>query len=294
MNIFPAITYGGTADLTFSGTVASGNQPKIFTISNNVTTFSGPVTDGGAPVGPITKDGPGTMVMSYANTFTKNLQINKGTLKIDGSGSLGGGSYAGTIVDNGTFNYNSSSAQTLSGAISGSGVLVKGGSSTLTLSGANTYTSNTVVNAGTLEIVNAVLNTNSTVYITNGASLQLDFAVTNKVGALVLNGTNKPAGVYNSTTATGYITGTGSLLVAAAGPSGPAKLTNSISGNTLTLTWPAGQGWVLLSQTNSLATGLNTNAAAWQPAAGGIDGSNSITVDPTKPTVFYKLQYPYP
>jgi hypothetical protein len=37
---------------------------------------------------------------------------------------------------------------------------------------------------------------------------------------------------------------------------------------------------------------LNTNASAWKPVSGGIDGSNSITINPANPDVFYKLQYP--
>jgi hypothetical protein len=84
----------------------------------------------------------------------------------------------------------------------------------------------------------------------------------------------------------------GVLTVTAAGPSGPAKLTNSVSGSTLTLTWPAGQSWRLVGQTNSLSTGLNTNASAWYPVPGGIDGSNGVPLNPANPTVFYKLVYP--
>jgi hypothetical protein len=58
------------------------------------------------------------------------------------------------------------------------------------------------------------------------------------------------------------------------------------------MTWPAGQGWVLVGQTNTLALGLNTNAAAWHPVPGGVDGSNSITITPANPTVFYRLRNP--
>ena len=45
------------------------------------------------------------------------------------------------------------------------------------------------------------------------------------------------------------------------GPSGPASLTNSYDAgtHTLSLSWPAGQGWRLQMQTNSLSTGLSTN-----------------------------------
>jgi hypothetical protein len=79
------------------------------------------------------------------------------------------------------------------------------------------------------------------------------------------------------------------LLVQSSGPTLPGIITNSLSGNTLSLTWPAGQGWRLIGQTNSLTTGLGTN---WGTVTGGSDGSISITIDPNKPTVFYRLVYP--
>jgi hypothetical protein len=82
----------------------------------------------------------------------------------------------------------------------------------------------------------------------------------------------------------------GVLGVVATGPSGPAYLTNSVSGNTLTLAWPAGQGWILEMQTNSLSTGLGTNWVTLVPGNAGIYTTN-ITINPTLPTVFYRLFY---
>jgi hypothetical protein len=69
----------------------------------------------------------------------------------------------------------------------------------------------------------------------------------------------------------------------------PATLTNSVSGGVLNLSWPAGQGWRLEQQTNSLSKGLSTN---WVPAAGSSVSSTNITIDSTKPTVFYRLAFP--
>jgi hypothetical protein len=57
----------------------------------------------------------------------------------------------------------------------------------------------------------------------------------------------------------------------------------------LSLSWPAGQGWRLEYQTNALNKGLSTN---WLPAAGSSINSTNITIDTTKPTVFYRLIYP--
>ncbi len=81
----------------------------------------------------------------------------------------------------------------------------------------------------------------------------------------------------------------GVLSVVTAGPSGPATLTNSVSGGVLSLSWPAGQGWRLQSQTNALTVGIGTN---WVEAANSSVSSTNFTIDATRPTVFYRLVYP--
>ena len=168
------------------------------------------------------------------------------------------------------------------------GGLTKNGLGTLTLSGANSYTGNTTINGGTLEITQATLATNSTVSIASGALLQLDFTgVTNQVGAIVLNGVSQLPGVYNSINSPSAITGGGSLEILATVPAGSAQLTNSVSGTTLTLSW--GTGWKLQMQTSSLSTGLGTN---WTYVTDGTLTSTNITMDVTKPAVFYRLVYP--
>ena len=79
------------------------------------------------------------------------------------------------------------------------------------------------------------------------------------------------------------------LTVTSAGPSGPATLTNSVSGGVLSLSWPAGQGWRLQQQTNALSKGISTN---WVYVTDGSVSSTNITVNPAQPTVFYRLTYP--
>ena len=87
----------------------------------------------------------------------------------------------------------------------------------------------------------------------------------------------------------GFTFTNGVLSVVTAGPSGPAMITNSFSGGVLSLAWPAGQGWRLQMQTNSLTTGLGTN---WTYITDGSLSSTNIAIDPSKPTVFYRLTYP--
>jgi autotransporter-associated beta strand protein len=276
-----SVTMNGSVNgiLTVGGGNASGEFDGV--ISNSATKTIG-----------LGKTGAGTQVLTGVNTYTGPTTVSNGVLMIGGAGQLGAGSYAGPITNNATLDFDSSAAQTLSGVISGTGTLVQSGSGLLTLSGANSYTGNTIINAGTLELAQSVpaLSPSSTVLVTNGALLQLDSAtVTNQVAGLVLNGVSQAPGVYNSVNASPYITGPGSMQVVPAGPSGPAYLTNSVSGGNLSLTWPAGQGWRLVSQTNSVSTGLSTN---WSTVTGHADGSFNTPLDPSKPAVFFKLAYP--
>jgi autotransporter-associated beta strand protein len=321
---------GGTGDLTFSGTIATGNGYKRFYVINK-TTISGLITDGGAPSGQVAKDGPGTLVLTASNTTTKPFRLDAGTLALGSPAAIGSGAFtingggldstvvnlvnannnaqtwAGSFYFAGSQNLNlgtgsvsmnanttltvSNNTLTVGGAVSGSGALTKAGSGTLVLNGANTYTNNTTVNGGILELVQAALATNSAVSISNSAALQLDFSVTNRIAALILNGVSQSAGVYKLANAGGLITGTGALQVLQSGPTGPAQLTNSVTGggSTLSLSWPASQGWRLQSQTNSLTTGLGT---IWTYMTDGSISSTNITIDPSKPTVFYRLTYP--
>ncbi len=69
---------------------------------------------------------------------------------------------------------------------------------------------------------------------------------------------------------------------------GPAILTNAVSGNILSLSWPAGQNWTLQTQTNSLSIGLDTN---WVDVSGSTSfSSTNITINANQPATFYRLK----
>lgn len=68
----------------------------------------------------------------------------------------------------------------------------------------------------------------------------------------------------------------------------PTNIVFSVSGNTLTLSWPADHtGWYLQVQTNSLSSGLSNN---WVDVPNSqLINSTNLTINPTNPTVFYRM-----
>jgi len=177
-----------------------------------------------------------------------------------------------------------------SGVIAGKVALVENGSANLLLAGTNSYTGNTTVNGGLLELAVASLAPASTVTVAGGAVLQLDFAQTNTVAGLVLNGVNQSPGVYSAATSSPYLTGSGSLKVQSVNPS-PTNITAVVNGNALTLSWPADHtGWRLQVQTNSLSTGISSN---WFDVAGSTTvNSINATINPANGAVFYRMVFP--
>jgi len=202
-----ALTIG---NMTFgSGGDGSGTSGTAYTISSSTLTLSsGSTITANTPTAissvlagsglSLTVGGTATLTLSGVNTYSGGTTINSGSaLTIGGSGKLGNGTYAGAIANAGTFTYNSSAAQTLSGIMSGAGALVQSGSGTLTLTKANTYTGGTTINSGRT----LTLGTPPSVGGTLAAG-----------GAILNNGTlnyNNPA----SWTLSGIISGTGALSV---------------------------------------------------------------------------------
>ncbi|MEI6076499.1 MAG: hypothetical protein WCS94_13035, partial [Verrucomicrobiota bacterium] len=74
----------------------------------------------------------------------------------------------------------------------------------------------------------------------------------------------------------------------------PVTVTNSFSGGALTLSWPTDHiGWRLLAQVNNLTNGISSNTNDWSTVAGSATTNKVIlTIDPTKPTEFYRMVYP--
>jgi fibronectin-binding autotransporter adhesin len=186
----------------------------------------------------------------------------------------------------------------VAGNVTGAGALVKTGLGLVNLQGANSYTNNTTVSAGTLVLNSPFLAATSTVTVNTNATLgtngvlNLNFvgAETNTVAALVLGGVSKPAGVYNATTDPAYLSGAGSLLVVPPVTINPlpGTIQFSVSGSTLALSWPTNAGWIL--QTNAVSI---VSPASWFPYPGSAGVTNvTITTNPASTNVFFRLIHP--
>ena len=188
----------GGAGLLGSGSYAGAiSDAGTFEYSSSAAqTLTGVISGAGG----LTQNGTGTLTPTAVNTYTGATTIGSGsTLQIGGAGLLGSGSYAGAIRDDGTFEYSSGAAQTLTGAIRGAGGLTQNGTGTLTLTGANTYTGNTTIGSGsTLQIGGAgllgsgsyagAIRDDGTFEYSSGAAQTLTGAIRG-AGGLTQNGT---------------------------------------------------------------------------------------------------------
>jgi autotransporter-associated beta strand protein len=129
-----------------------------------------------------------------------------------------------TLAGGGAFQVDlAESFLTITGPIDGAGGLTKTGAGVLILSGANTYTGDTIVLAGTLSIGNGSNGSSnladaSTVKISVDAEMNLNFSGYDQIADLWLGGVHVPAGTYDRGIGTpidyrSYFTGAGSLLV---------------------------------------------------------------------------------
>lgn len=212
--LFTLGTSGGTIDDSGSGALAftntgslgySGNGPRALTLAGTDTddnTLAAVIANNGGATS-LTKNGAGKWILTGNNTYSGVTTIANGILQI-GAGGATGAPGTGNIANNGRLVFNRNNSLTVGSVISGTGAVTNDGSGTLILTGNNTFTGGTYINAGTLQLGN------------NGANGSLDGAspIVNN-GLLVFNRTS-PTVIrgFNA-----VISGTGNVRV-----QGPAKV----------------------------------------------------------------------
>jgi len=222
----------------------------------------------------LTKGAAGMMNLTAANTYGGNTTITAGALKLTGSGSLGAGTYAGNVaISSGAqLQDSSSTAQTLSGIISGAGQVVKDTStSVLTLSGLNTWSGNLTVNTGTVVVTqnNGLGNNAGTTTVASGAVLDLqNAAIGNET--LNLNG-----GTLRVSTGSSSLSGAVNLGAASTLDVSGTGLTLSglVDDNGYGLTVSGAGGVTLSNANNTVNTLLSTGTI------GSVSMKNSVALD---------------
>jgi len=256
--------------LTAANVLTNG---AIIDTSSNSITIAQALIDGDGLGGGLVKTGNGTLILNGANTYTGPTVVNVGTL-------AGTGTISGSLTNNATLAPGNGVAGTLT--INGNITLNPGSTNTFAVNG--TTPANVMVAAGANVTYGGVLNIVASGSFYNGQTFTL-FS-----GAGAVTPGNFASVVGSPGSGLGFTFTNGVLsVVSVVGPGGSEHLTNSYSAGVLSLSWPAGEGWRLQMQTNSLSVGLSTN---WQYITDGSTSSTNITVDTTKPSVFYRLKYP--
>ncbi|MDX2278176.1 MAG: autotransporter-associated beta strand repeat-containing protein [Saprospiraceae bacterium] len=284
------ITFNGggilsTGALNFNSnrgiTLSSGGG--TFDASGGTITLTNVVTGSGD----LTKVNSGILAMAGVHTYTGDTNINGGTLQLSAAnrlpsgtavvlansastifnlnnfnqtiGSLAGGGASGgnVTLGSGTLTVGDASSTTYGGVISGTGGILKQGSGTLTLSRSNTYSGNTTINAGTLEIgANNVLPT--VPFILAGGTLSTGSGA----------GFSETVGTLQLTASSTIALGSGVHTLTFANSSG----TTWTAGQTLTITgWTSSAGKIMVG-----AGGLSTAQLA-QVSFTGYAGTGAIS-----------------
>jgi autotransporter-associated beta strand protein len=300
---------GGTGIVVNNGTLNLAGTLSPTTTLRNLQfsgagngTVSGVIADGGSPnlLTGVAVAGPGTWTFTGNNTYVTNTTVSGGKLLVNGQ--LSGG---GTVIvqTNATLGGSGSIAGTVNLQ---NGGIIQGGdgsyTSTLTVPTLNlglastnlTYSRFTVAAGGTIAATtlnvtgtNLVQILDSSLTVGTNTLFTYSSAISGfagfQLGAL-------PAGVAAQLLNTGSAVQLAVTSVTAVNTNSPV-LTNSVSGRTLTLAWPADHlGWRLQVQTNALTAGLGTNWSTW-PNSTNVT-SVPIPLNPANPTVFFRLIYP--
>ena len=253
-------------------------------------------------VGGFMLGGGGRLVLSASNSYSGGTEINNGTLTVYADSNLGNTSGGVTIDGAGTLESGSSFSTarsialtgvasaimvdpgvtlTQTGVMSGDGLL-KSGSGTLVLAGANSYSGATDVTVGTVQVNSALgLGNTSGVTVNAGAALDLRAAVAaNSVGLTGsgINGTGALlTGGTSAASLSGPVTLNGNTVIGVTNANGSLTLSGPISGLSNLTTVGAGT-LVLTNSTNNFAGVIALNGGTLSVDSDGELGNAANTL----------------
>ena len=280
----------GGANTVLSGRSSTNSPATLGTTydigaNGNSTTFSGMISNGVDTVS-VVKVGAGALFLNGASTYTGSTTVSNGML--GGTGSIAGPL---AVTSGGTLSPGTSSASV--GTFTVNNTATFGGSVILKLNQSGLpATNDEVVVTGTITAGGKLVVTNIGPNIINGSTFQLFNKAVSGFGPVTLP-TGGGSYVWNNN-----LTVNGSIQLASGGANAvntnPTNIVATVSGNTLTLSWPADHtGWRLLVETNAVGSGLSMNSANWFTVVGSTNvNSVPVTMNPTNGNVFYRLVYP--
>jgi fibronectin-binding autotransporter adhesin len=282
--------------LSGAGDVALGTATLTTGNDNTSTLYSGTIFGSGGLV----KTGSGTLTLTGTSSYTGATTVAAGTLQAGAVDTFAGASaftiasgavldlnngdqIIGSLAGSGNVTLgtatlttgNDDTSTSYSGAISGTGSLVKIGSGTLTLSGTSSYTGGTMIDAGTLAVGNSSALGMGGVTLADGTVLQAAANGLSLANALTLNGAATFDSQSNTLSLSGTIAGNGSLAKIGAGT---LTLTgaNTYSGGT-----SLNAGTLAIGNSSALGTGGVTLAGGTvlQAATSGLSLANALTLN---------------
>ncbi len=236
----------GNSDEEIGSVSGAGNIINGGNLTLNRTSGTATFTGNYSGFGALTKNGGGTQVLTGTNSFSA-VNLNSGRVDLNSAGAGGGDFGAGITIASAATLGNSGDSVTIqnsvwlslgkpriaidnastvfevAGPVVGDGGIVKTGAGKLVLSGSNSYTGDTFVQAGTLSINNQYLADAADIFLTTGGILELNFSGTpDTIDSLFFNNVPQSTGTWGAPGSgadhiSSLFAGTGRLFVSTVG-----------------------------------------------------------------------------
>ena len=289
------LRFDSSFNLASTRTITLNSPGGTIDTFGNTTTISQPIAGAGGLTETDSTGTAGRVILTGANNYTGGTTITAGTIQLGAGGTSG--SILGNVADNGTLAFNRTDAIVFPGLISGTGGLAQIGTGRTILTANDSYTGETVISAGTLQLGNGGGTVGRVIGpILNNGALVFDRAdIASNPGQI--SGTGSVAQIGTGTeilSATNTYTG-GTTITAGTLQIGDGATSGSIVGNVTDnaalafnrsdiVTFPGvvsgtgllaqyGGGTIILTGTNSYTGGTRIASGTLQLGNGGTTGS---------------------
>jgi fibronectin-binding autotransporter adhesin len=280
LNVAALNTAAGTPAGNTIGSSSTAGGVITLNYATGTSTFAGSIVDslnGGTQQLALTINS-GNLTLTGANTYTGGTIVNSGKLQL---GAGGAGATSGSIVAppgsninvGGTLAFGRSDNVSFQANIIGNGNVSQVGTGVTTLTGANTYSGNTTLTAGTLQVgAGGTLGNGSSPLIVTAGTLDLNgnSATVGSLSGAAAGIIDNVAGGGASTLTTGSLGATGTFAGTIQNTTGSVALVKTGTGN-LTLSGGA--------STFSGGTTLNSGGLYVTNTTGSATGSGPVTLN---------------